>query len=239
MRMPIHVPMVDVHTVGAGGGSIARVDAAGMLQVGPESAGADARARSAMAAAARADHHRRQSGARPARPERLLSVDSAGLRSSTCARDLRRADRQAARARRRGGRRGRAAARQHEMAGAIRMVSSGARPRPARLRAVCLRRRRPAARVGARARARPSRGAGAGAAGITNALGCVVADLRHDFVNTLNQPVAALDVARVAAILEPQHDARAQAADRRGGRARSSRSSCMHGRHAVRRPDAI
>ena len=26
--------------------------------------------------------------------------------------------------------------------------------------------------------------------GITNALGCVVADLRHDFVNTLNQPVA-------------------------------------------------
>ena len=38
--MPIHVPMVDVRTVGAGGGSIARVDAAGLLQVGPESAGA-------------------------------------------------------------------------------------------------------------------------------------------------------------------------------------------------------
>ena len=38
--MPIRVPMVDVHSVGAGGGSIARVDAAGMLQVGPESAGA-------------------------------------------------------------------------------------------------------------------------------------------------------------------------------------------------------
>jgi N-methylhydantoinase A len=38
--MPIRVPMVDVHTVGAGGGSIARVDAAGMLQVGPHSAGA-------------------------------------------------------------------------------------------------------------------------------------------------------------------------------------------------------
>ena len=29
--------------------------------------------------------------------------------------------------------------------------------------------------------------------GITNALGCVVADLRHDFVNTVNQPVAVLD----------------------------------------------
>ncbi|MGN6535080.1 MAG: hydantoinase/oxoprolinase family protein, partial [Mesorhizobium sp.] len=38
--MPIHVPMVAVHTVGAGGGSIARVDAAGLIQVGPHSAGA-------------------------------------------------------------------------------------------------------------------------------------------------------------------------------------------------------
>lgn len=38
--MPIHVPMVDVHTVGAGGGSIARVNSGGILQVGPESAGA-------------------------------------------------------------------------------------------------------------------------------------------------------------------------------------------------------
>ena len=38
--MPIHVPMVDVHTIGAGGGSIASVDSAGMLRVGPESAGA-------------------------------------------------------------------------------------------------------------------------------------------------------------------------------------------------------
>jgi len=38
--MPIHVPLVDVRTVGAGGGSIARVDAGGLLQVGPASAGA-------------------------------------------------------------------------------------------------------------------------------------------------------------------------------------------------------
>lgn len=40
-RYPVAVPMVDMHTIGAGGGSIARVDAGGMLQVGPESAGAD------------------------------------------------------------------------------------------------------------------------------------------------------------------------------------------------------
>lgn len=38
---PVAVPMVDMHTIGAGGGSIARVDAGGLLQVGPESAGAD------------------------------------------------------------------------------------------------------------------------------------------------------------------------------------------------------
>ena len=39
--LPIRLPMVDVHTVGAGGGSIARRDAGGALLVGPESAGAD------------------------------------------------------------------------------------------------------------------------------------------------------------------------------------------------------
>jgi N-methylhydantoinase A len=38
---PVAVPMVDMHTIGAGGGSIARVDAGGALLVGPESAGAD------------------------------------------------------------------------------------------------------------------------------------------------------------------------------------------------------
>ena len=38
---PIAVPMVDMHTIGAGGGSIASIDAGGLLQVGPESAGAD------------------------------------------------------------------------------------------------------------------------------------------------------------------------------------------------------
>jgi len=37
---PVSVPMVDMHTIGAGGGSIASVDAGGLLQVGPESAGA-------------------------------------------------------------------------------------------------------------------------------------------------------------------------------------------------------
>jgi N-methylhydantoinase A len=39
--LPVAVPMMDIHTVGAGGGSIARVDEGGSLRVGPESAGAE------------------------------------------------------------------------------------------------------------------------------------------------------------------------------------------------------
>jgi len=39
--LPVAVPVIDIHTVGAGGGSIARVDAGGALRVGPQSAGAD------------------------------------------------------------------------------------------------------------------------------------------------------------------------------------------------------
>jgi N-methylhydantoinase A len=39
--LPVRIPMLDIHTVGAGGGSLARFDAAGSLRVGPESAGAD------------------------------------------------------------------------------------------------------------------------------------------------------------------------------------------------------
>ncbi len=39
--VPISVPVLDIHTVGAGGGSLARFDAGGALHVGPQSAGAD------------------------------------------------------------------------------------------------------------------------------------------------------------------------------------------------------
>ncbi|MBU0510988.1 MAG: hydantoinase/oxoprolinase family protein [Chloroflexi bacterium] len=38
---PIRIPLLDIHTIGAGGGSIASIDAGGALRVGPESAGAD------------------------------------------------------------------------------------------------------------------------------------------------------------------------------------------------------
>jgi N-methylhydantoinase A len=39
--LPVRIPLIDIHTVGAGGGSIARVDVGGALRVGPQSAGAD------------------------------------------------------------------------------------------------------------------------------------------------------------------------------------------------------
>jgi len=40
-ELPIRIPMLEIHTVGAGGGSLARADASGGLRVGPESAGAE------------------------------------------------------------------------------------------------------------------------------------------------------------------------------------------------------
>ena len=52
--LPVAVPVIDIHTVGAGGGSIARVDAAGALRVGPESAGR--RSRTSLLRARRRSH---------------------------------------------------------------------------------------------------------------------------------------------------------------------------------------
>jgi N-methylhydantoinase A len=40
-ELPIAIPMLDIHTIGAGGGSIAYLDEGGALRVGPQSAGAD------------------------------------------------------------------------------------------------------------------------------------------------------------------------------------------------------
>ena len=38
---PVRLPIIDIHSVGAGGGSIAHIDKGGSLRVGPQSAGAD------------------------------------------------------------------------------------------------------------------------------------------------------------------------------------------------------
>ena len=186
--MPIHVPMVDVHTIGAGGGSLAYVDAAGMLRVGPESAGATP----GPICYARG-------GTRPTitdanlvlgrlNPDKLLSVDApvsiayvrermvseVGARLGLTADEVAAAILRIA---------------NDKMAGAVRMVSlaRGHDPRDFALFAFG-----GAGPLHACALARelgipkvliPSR------PGLTNALGCTVANLRHDFVRTLNLPL--------------------------------------------------
>ena len=201
--LPIHVPMVDVRTVGAGGGSIASINAAGMLKVGPESAGA----RPGPICFGRG-------GARPTitdanivlgrlPTERLLAVDAAVSLETVRAvfeRDLARPlgltveDAAAAVIK---------LANTH-MAGAIRMVSlsrgydprdfvlfafGGAGP----LHAVAIARELSLPEV--LVPARP---------GLTNALGCLVADLRQDLVNTLNVSLEQADMAVVTAMLADQ-----------------------------------
>ncbi len=203
--MPIHVPMVAVHTVGAGGGSIARVDASGLIQVGPQSAGANP-----------GPICYGRNGIEPTitdanlllgrlNPKKLLAVDQpvtvehvraifeekigkpTGLDGFAAAGAVLRLGNM-------------------KMAGAIRMVSvsrghdprdfalfafGGAGP----LHASSLARELGLPRV--LVPARP---------GITNALGCVVADMRHDFVNTVNQPVSILDEQAMRRVLEQHRD---------------------------------
>ena len=68
---PIGVPGVEVSSIGAGGGSIAWVDAGGALRVGPRSAGARPGPRLLRRRRSRADRHRRERRARGARRRRL------------------------------------------------------------------------------------------------------------------------------------------------------------------------
>ncbi len=200
--LPIHVPMVDVRTVGAGGGSILWIDAAGLLRVGPESAGA----RPGPICFGRG-------GARPTvsdanlllgrlNPRRLHAVEGAppvaAVRAAFAALGAPLGlDAEGAAA---------AAIRvaDDRMAGAIRMVSLslGADPRDfalfafggaGPLHACALARELGVPRV--LIPARP---------GVINALGCVVADLRRDHVATLNRPLDGADMERVHAVLAAQ-----------------------------------
>jgi N-methylhydantoinase A len=201
--LPIHVPMVDVRTVGAGGGSIASLNAAGMLTVGPHSAGSepgpicygrggtDLTITDANLVLGRLD------------PGKLLAVTNPvtidhvrGLIEANLARPLGISVEAAASAVLTLG--------NMHMAGAIRMVSlsrghdprdfalfafGGAGP----LHAVALARELGLAEV--LVPARP---------GLTNALGCLVADLRQDFVQTLNVGLDQADMDQVASVLAAQ-----------------------------------
>ena len=201
--MPIHVPMVDVHSIGAGGGSIALIDEAGMLRVGPESAGAapgpiaygrggdrptitDA---NLLLGRLDAGHLLSVAGTAPVGAVRDAILEQVGRplgldAEAAAAAILRVAN--------------------DRMAGAIRMVSlarghdprdfslfayGGAGP----LHAAALARELGIPRV--LVPARP---------GITNAIGCATADLRHDYVNTVNLPLAELDVEAARSLLRAQ-----------------------------------
>jgi N-methylhydantoinase A len=201
--MPIHVPMVDMHTIGAGGGSIAFINQAGMLQVGPESAGAtpgpicygrggiDPTITDANLILGRLNPEKLLAVERPVplaevrtiileKIGKPLGLDATGAAAAI----LRIAN--------------------DKMAGAIRMVSlarghdprdfvlfpfGGAGP----LHAAAL----------ARELAIPKLLIPV-LPGITNALGCVVADARHDYVNTINQPLPALNIGLCWSTLEAQ-----------------------------------
>ena len=72
-RMALRVPVIDIHTVGAGGGSIARRDAGGSLQVGSRERRRRSRA-GVLRARHRGDRDRREPRARPARRRRISSA---------------------------------------------------------------------------------------------------------------------------------------------------------------------
>lgn len=201
--LPIHVPMVDVRTVGAGGGSIASLNSGGLLKVGPESAGA----RPGPICFGRGGERvtitdanlvlGRLPAARLLAVDQPVSLDAVRAvieRDLACPLGLSVEEAASAVIR---------LANTH-MAGAIRMVSlsrghdprdfvlfafGGAGP----LHAVALARELGLPEV--LVPARP---------GLTNALGCLVADLRQDFVKTLSAPLDTVDMAAVEAILREQ-----------------------------------
>jgi N-methylhydantoinase A len=195
--------MVDVHTIGAGGGSIASVDAGGMLRVGPESASA----RPGPICYGRGGNAPTITDANLVlgrlNPDRLLGVDHPVTLDHV---------RQAIEGKvgKRLGLDAEAAAAailrivNDRMAGAIRLVSlsRGHDPRdfalfafggagPLHASALARELAIPTVLVPARP-------------GITNALGCVVADLRHDFVRTVNKPLSTIDDATIAGIYAEQ-----------------------------------
>lgn len=203
--MPIHVPMVDVRTVGAGGGSIARITAAGLLQVGPESAGATPGPICYGRGGTKptiSDANLLLGRLNPGRLNKVPggpSIDDIkaifetelGEKLGLDAVEAAHAVIRVANAR---------------MSDAVRMVSvslgedprdfalfafGGAGP----LHACAIARELNIPKVLA-----PSR------PGITNALGCVVADLRHDFVQTVNRPLAVADMDQVHAIFTAQSE---------------------------------
>lgn len=201
--MPIHVPMVDVHTVGAGGGSIARIDEAGLLQVGPESAGAQPgpicygrggerpTLTDANLILGRLDPEGLLAVDAPVAPDEVRAVFAAEIGAplgldadATAAAVIRIANDRMA-----GAIRMASLARGHDPRDFVLFAFGGAGP----MHAAAL-----AGELGIPRVMIPAR------PGITSAVGCITADIRHDYVNTVNAPLAEVDMGTVRAILERQ-----------------------------------
>ena len=201
--LPIHVPMVDVRTIGAGGGSIAWLDAAGMLHVGPRSAGSspgpicygqggrEPTITDANLVLGRLDPATLNAVRDPV-PVAAVRAIFAEVLAQPLALSV---DEAAAAV---------IALGNVHMTGAIRMVtlSRGRDPRDlvlfafggaGPLHAVDL-----ASRLGIPEVLVPAR------PGLTNALGCLMADLRQDLVNTLNVALDEADMAEVHRVLAAQ-----------------------------------
>ena len=141
---PLLVPMLDVHAIGAGGGSIAYVDEGGAFRVGPRSAGAVARPRLLRPRRPGADDHRRARRPRPARPRALPRRPDEARPRRRCRR--RPEARRPARPRPARDGRGDPHDRELEHGAGDPLADDREGPRPARVRARRIRRRRPAAR---------------------------------------------------------------------------------------------
>ncbi len=200
--MVIRSPMIEIATIGAGGGSIARLDAGGLLQVGPESAGSNPgpvcyglgndrpTLTDANLVLGRINASRPIGG-------KLDALDVAAARAAIAAHvgqplnlspeDAAEAILRVANAR---------------MAGAIRLVSIERGHDPARFAAM------PFGGGGALHAGALVHDCGLRGAlvprfpGVTSALGCVVADMRHDRVQTVNRPLAEIDAQALGAEME-------------------------------------
>jgi N-methylhydantoinase A len=197
--MVVRAPMIEITTIGAGGGSIAWVDAGGLLQVGPESAGSDP----GPVAYGRGNDRPTVTDANlvlgridPDRPIGGGQLDVAAARAAIDARigkPLGLATEAAAEAILR--------VANARMAGAIRLVSIERGHDPKRFTLMpfggggALHAGALLAEVGL-ARALIPR-----YPGVTSAMGCVIADMRADFVQTVNTMTDAADPAALAALI--------------------------------------
>jgi N-methylhydantoinase A len=201
--MVVRTPMIEITTIGAGGGSIASVDAGGLLQIGPESAGSDPGPAAYGKGQSRptvTDANVVLGRINPDRPigGTLQRLDVAASRAAIeqhVGKPLGLKLMDAAEAIIR--------VANSRMAGAIRLVSIERGHDPKRFALM------PFGGAGALHAGALMKEVGLASTlvprypGVTSALGCVIADMRHDFVQTINRPLDALDVASLdAAITE-------------------------------------